>query len=112
MTNLVSAERASAASMIRPSEHAGLEKGAINDQLAAALKQIEQADLALRPVKLIDLFEGHPRHPAALGGQPVTRAGKCLLLGEHLLARRFPLLRRNDRWYFHCEIFSFALSSV
>src|SRR5256885_14259196 len=96
--DLVGAERAAAASMIGPAEHAGFEEGAIDDQLATALEQVEQADFALRPVELILLFHGHPRHAATVGGQCVTRAGEGLLLHQELLARSFPFLRRYDWW--------------
>ena len=101
--DLVGSQRAAAAGMLGPAEHAGLEEGAVDDQLTAALEQVEQARLALRPVELVLLLHGHPRHPPALGGQRVTGAGQLLLLHEQLLARRLPLLRRHDRGCFHCN---------
>ena len=48
------------------------------------------------PVECVRLLHGQPRHPPALSGQRVTGAGQRLLLHEHLLARGFPLLCRND----------------
>src|SRR3981189_908959 len=74
----------------------GREEGAVDDQLTAALEQVEQARFAFRPVELVLLLHGQPRHPPTLGGQCVTGAGQGLLLHQHLLARSFPLLRRNN----------------
>ena len=47
--DLVGHEGAAAAGMLGPAEHAGLEEGAVDDQLAAAFEQIEQAHFALGP---------------------------------------------------------------
>src|SRR6267154_75936 len=85
----------------RGAEHSGFEEGAIDDQLTAALEQIEQAYLALGSVELVLLLHRHPRHPSTLGGQRVTGAGQGLLLHEELLARNLPLLLRHDRRCFH-----------
>src|SRR6266576_4668479 len=41
----------------------GLEKGAVDDQLTAALEQAEQARLALRSLKRVRRLHRHPRHP-------------------------------------------------
>ena len=82
--------------MLRPAVHARLEEGAVDDQLTAALEQVEQARLALGPVERVRLLHRQPRHPPALGGQRVAGAGHGLLLHEQLLARGFPLLCRND----------------
>ena len=41
--DLIVAQGAAAAGVLGPAEHSGLEKGAIDDQLTAALEQIEQA---------------------------------------------------------------------
>jgi hypothetical protein len=40
--DLIGAQGAAAAGMLRPAEHPGLEEGAIDDQLTAAFEQIEQ----------------------------------------------------------------------
>jgi hypothetical protein len=102
--DLIGAQGAAAAGMLRPAEHAGLEERTVNDQLRAALEQIEEAYLALRPVELVLLPQGQPRHPPTLGGQRVTGAGQGLLLHEELLARSLPFLRRHDWWCVHCEM--------
>ena len=73
--DLVGPQGAAAAGMLGPTEHAGLEEGAVNDELSAPVEQVKQARLALRPVKHVILFHGQPRHPPALSGQRVTRAG-------------------------------------
>src|ERR1700687_1320354 len=95
--DLIGAQGAAAAGVLRPAEHPWLEEGAIDDQLAAALEQIEQAYTALGSVELVLLVHSQPRHPPALGGQRVTGAGQGLLLREELLARSLPLVLRHDR---------------
>src|SRR5712691_9490460 len=95
--DLIGAQGAAVAGVLGPAEYPGLEEGAINDQLPAALEQIEQAYLALGSVELVLLVHSLPRHPPALGGQRVTGAGQGFLLHEELLARSFPLLLRHDR---------------
>ena len=87
--------------MLGPAFHAGLEERTVNDQLAAAIEQVEQTHLILGSVKLVPLLNGQPRHPPALGGQRVTGAGQLLLLHEKLLACSLPLLRRDHFGYFH-----------
>src|SRR6266566_4426338 len=109
--DLVGYQGAAAAGMVGPAEHAGFEEGAVDDQLAAALEQVEQARFALGPVELVLLLHGQPWHPPALGGQRVTGAGHVLLLHEQLLARSLPLLRRHDRGCLHCEMSAFRFVS-
>src|ERR1700681_4510978 len=101
---LIGAQGAAAAGVLGPAEHPGLEEGAIDDQLRAAVEQIEQAYLALGPVELVLLVHSQPRHPPAFGGQRVTGAGQGLLLHEELLARSLPLLLRRDRGGVHREM--------
>src|SRR5215467_8323185 len=88
--DLIGAQGTTATGVLGPAEHPGLEEGAIDDQLLAALEQIEQAYLALGSVELVLLVHGQPRHPAAFGGQRVTGVGQVLLLHEELLARSLP----------------------
>src|SRR5580692_7939992 len=99
--DLIGAQGAAAAGVLGPAEHTGLEEGAIDDQLTAALEQIKQAHLALGSVELVMLVHSHPRHPPAFGGQGVARPRQGLLLLEHLLARNLPVRWRHDRWRAH-----------
>src|SRR5262249_24144668 len=82
----------------------GIEEGAIDDQLSAALEQVEQANLTLGPVELVFLLHRHPRHPSTLGGQRITGAGEGLLLHQELLLRSLPLLLRHDRGCLHRDM--------
>src|SRR3974390_2077023 len=109
--DLIGAQGATAAGVLRPAEHPGLEEGAIDDQLPAALEQVEQAHLTLGPVELVLLLHRHPRHPSTLGGQRITRTSQGFLLHEELLARGLPLLPRHDRRYVHSEM-SFVVLHV
>jgi len=47
--DLIRAQGAAAAGVLGPAEHPGLEEGAVNDQLRAALKQIEHAPVKRWP---------------------------------------------------------------
>ena len=85
MRDLVGHHRAAGAGVLGPAVHAGFEEGAVDDQLTAAVEQVEQARRALGPVELVLLLHGQPRHPPTLGGQRVTGAGQLLLLHEQLL---------------------------
>src|SRR5438128_5598772 len=102
--DLIGAQGTTAAGVLRPAEHPGLEEGAIDNQLPAALEQVEQANLTLGPVELVLLLHRHPRHPSTLGGQRITGAGQGLLLHEELLPRSLPLLLRHDRRCAHREM--------
>src|ERR1700692_865367 len=95
--DLIGAQGAAAASVLGPAEHPGLKEGAIDDQLTAALEQVEQAYLTLGSVELVLLVHSQPRHAPAFGGERVTGAGQGLLFHEELLAHSLPLLRRHDR---------------
>src|SRR5947207_15110698 len=105
VSDLVSHHRATNTSMLRPAFHAGLEERAINDQLTAAVEQVEQARLALGPIELVLLLHSDPWHPPTLGGQRVTSAGQLFLLHEQFLARTLPLPRRHHFWYFPVFLF-------
>src|ERR1700688_3005805 len=100
--DLIGAQGAAAAGVLGPAEYPGLEGGAIDDQLTAALEQIEQAYLTLGSVELVLLVHNQPWHPPAFGGQRVTGAGQGLLLHEELLAPSLPLLLRHDRGCVAC----------
>src|SRR5262249_26411954 len=90
--------------MLGPAEDAGLEEGAVDDQLTAAFEQVEQAHPALGPVELVGLLHRHPRHPSTLGGQRITRARQCFFLHQPLRPRGRPLLVRHDRRGVHSEM--------
>ena len=104
--DLIGAQRAAAAGVLGPAEHPGLEEGAIDDQLPAALEQVEQAGLAVGPFELIRLLDGHPRHPPPFGGQGVAGPRQGFFLHEHLLARSLPRVRRHDRRDVHGGLFA------
>src|SRR5580658_9953570 len=94
VSDLIGAQGATAACVFRPPEHSGFEERAIDDQLRAALEQLEQASLALGSVELVLPVDSYPGHPPAFGRQRVTGAGQLLLLNQELLARSLPLLLR------------------
>src|SRR4029077_5539021 len=96
--DLISTEGAAAARVVGPAEHSRLEEGAIDDQLPAALEQVEQANLALGSLELVLPLHSRPGHSSTLGCQRITRAGEGLLLHQELLPRSFPFLRRHDGW--------------
>jgi hypothetical protein len=98
MGDLIGAQGAPAAGVVRPAEHVRLEEGAVDDQLPAALEQVEKTGAAVRPLEPVRLLHGHPWHAPALGGKSVTSAHMSLFLDEHALARGLPGLGRNDRW--------------
>ena len=91
--DLVGHQGAAATGMFGPAVHAGLEEGAVDDQLTAAVEQAGQALLTVGPLELVRLVHGQPGHPPTLGGQGVTGMGQRLLFHEELLTRGLPLLR-------------------
>jgi len=93
VANVVSHHGATDAGMVGPAVHAGFEEGAVDDQLPAAVEQIEETRLAVGPVELVILLQGHPRHSPARGRKRVTGAGQFLFLHEQLLACSLPVLR-------------------
>ena len=101
MGDLIGPQRATAASMVGPTEHPGLEEGPIHDQLTAALEQVDEARLAFRSYELVRLLDRHPRHPPALGGQRVAGAHHRFFLHEELLVRSLPVLKRHNRGSVH-----------
>src|SRR5262245_30612237 len=93
--NLVGHHGAADAGMLRPPGYAGLEKSAGDNQLPAALEQVEQARSAVRPLELVGLLHREPWHPPTLRRQRVTGATTLLLFHEELPARCLPLLPRH-----------------
>ncbi len=96
MCNLVGPEGAPTTCMIGPAKYTRFEESAVDDQLRTALEQVEQAHLAIRPVKLILLFDCHPRHSPALGSQRITLAHNPLFLDQQFVTSFHPFLRRHD----------------
>src|SRR5271163_3300633 len=72
MGDLIGAERTAAAGLVRPTEHPGLEEGAVDDELPAALEEIDEARFAVRPLELVSLLDGRPRHPPAFGRERIA----------------------------------------
>src|SRR5215471_1394356 len=101
VADLVGHQGAAGARVVGPAVHAGLEEGAVDDKLAAALEQAGQAHLAVRPVEHVVLLDRQPRHPPAFGRQRIPGAGHLLFLDEQPLARGLPLLCRDDRRGLH-----------
>src|SRR5262245_18985162 len=106
--NLIGQHGAADAGMLGPARYARLKKGAVDDQLPTALKQVEQAGSAARSVEGIILIHGQPWHPPTLGGQRVTGTRQGLFLDKQVLARRLPLLPCHRFRYFH-RLASFLL---
>src|SRR5215471_4975349 len=104
MPDLIGAQGTATAGVLGPAKHPGFEERAIEDQLPAALEQVEQANLTLGTIELVLLFHRHPRHSSTLGGQRITGAGQGLLLHEKLLPRSFPLLLRHGRGCLHRDV--------
>ena len=90
VADVVGHQRAADTAMLGPPVHAGVDEGAVDDQLAAAVEQVEQAHLALGPLEHVLLLHRRPRHPPAHRGQRITRAGQLLLLDEHAPGGRPP----------------------
>src|SRR6476620_4234369 len=104
MADLIGAKRAAPAGGVAPAKHPGLEKGAIDDQLPAALEQVEQGNLAPGPVEFVGLLHWYPGHPSPLGGQGITGARECLLLQKQPLPRFLPVLLRHHRRRFDRDL--------
>src|SRR6185369_2495004 len=104
MADLIGAKRAAPAGVVGPAKHPGLEKGAIDDQLPAALEQVEQGNLAPGPVEFVGLLHWYPGHPSPLGGQGITGARECLLLQKQPLPRFLPVLLRHHRGRFDRDL--------
>src|SRR5207237_1583634 len=66
MGNVVGDHGAAAAAMLGPAFCAGLNEGAVDDQLATTLKEAQQVDLAVGSVEYVFRIHGQPRHPASL----------------------------------------------
>src|ERR1700751_3171831 len=94
--DLVGPEGAAAAGMVGPAEDAGFEEGAVDDQLAAALEEVEEAGFAVGAVELVQLLDGHPWHAPTLGGEGIALAGELFLFGQQVLASGEPFIPGYD----------------
>src|SRR4051794_4961773 len=108
--DLVGEERAAGAAALGEARDAGLVEEAVDDELAAALEQVDEARRPVRALEAVVLLDGHPRHAAALGGERVAGARVLLLFHEQVPAGLLPLLRGNDGRQVHS--FSLRYSST
>src|SRR5918998_3085305 len=76
-------------------------EGAVDDQLAPALEQVEEAGRAVLALEAVLLFDRHPGHAPPLRGQGVAGAGQLLLRDQQVLPGGLPLIGRNDRRCVH-----------
>jgi hypothetical protein len=76
----------------------------VDDELAASVKQIEQAQLSGRALEDILFFDLDSRQSAALSVQRVALTGEFLFPGEQLPAGDQPLVSRD-----YLRIIHFAL---
>src|SRR5918996_6057061 len=111
MSHLVRDHRAADAGMLGPPVDAALEEGAVDDELGAAVEEVDQAELAVRPFELVFLLHRQPRLPPTLRGQRIPGAHQLRLLHERALARSLPLLCRHDRGRVHLETSLSLISS-
>ena len=112
MRHLVGHHGAADTGTLRPARDAGLEERAVDEQLPAALEEVQQAHRPLRPIELVALLHRHPRHPSALGGQRVAVAAELFLLDVQLLTRRLPFLLRNDLGCLHACLLGQARMAI
>src|SRR5690242_3317881 len=68
----------------------------VDDQLLAAVKEIEQADLAVRAIEDVLLVNPDHRQSAAFRIEPVSRVGSFLLFKKQVVARDKPLIACNN----------------
>ena len=68
----------------------------IDHELAAAVEEVGERLLALRPLERIGLVDPDPGQLAPLGAQIIAQAREFLLLAQMLLARGKPFVARHD----------------
>src|SRR5215471_2014470 len=76
----------------------------IDDQLTAAVEQLRQGLVSVRPLEYIILAHALPGQLAALLAQPIAHARELLLLDQELLARSDPFVVRYDLVLCHCDL--------
>jgi hypothetical protein len=87
VADLVDDHRAAVAALVL----VGTEHEVVDDQLASALEQIEQARLAVRALEDVVLLDPDPREPPALCSQRISSMSSFLFLGEQLFVGCLPL---------------------
>jgi len=73
-----------------------VEHEVVDDELAAALEQVEQSHAAVRAFEAVRLLDLDHRQPPTFDAQLVSRSGSRFLLGQQLLASHQPLASGND----------------
>jgi hypothetical protein len=101
VADVVDDHRTAVAARRRPAVNSGGKHEVVQDELASAIEEIQQARLAVRAVEDVVLVDLNHGQPTALGGQGVTRPGGLLFPGEQVLADCLPLGWRNDRRKIH-----------
>jgi hypothetical protein len=96
VADVVGDHRAAVAARRRPAVYARREHEVVDDQLAAAVEQVEQARPATGPLEHIVLLDAHHWQAPALGGQRVTSASGLLLLRQQTLPSGLPLGLGHD----------------
>src|SRR6187431_1982554 len=76
----------------------------IDDELALTAEQFGESLCSVRGAEDIWLLHLHPGQGTTLGAHRVACPRKLLLLGEQVVARRKPLLFRDDLVRLHDEL--------
>ena len=97
---LIDEHRAAVAALIL----VGAEHELVERELAAPLKQVEQAHLPVRTFEAVVLGDLVHRLAPALAGEPVALAHVGPLLGQQLLVGTLPLLLRDDLGKIHTRL--------
>src|SRR5258708_12569451 len=82
VSDVVDEHRAAIAARIRPARHIRREHEVVDDQLAAALEQIEQARFTAQPLEDVALVDPGHWQPSALCRQRASRPGGPLFPNE------------------------------
>jgi len=84
----------------------------LQDELPAALEEVEQLHLALRALEDVGLVDPHHRQAAAVGVESVPCRGQLLLAGQQSLASGEPLVARRDLWQAHVDLLRAGVRST
>src|SRR5690242_15249990 len=70
----------------------------VEDELAAAIEQVDEAGVPIGALKGIVFLDPDHRQPAALCGEGIARAGGCLFFDQQFVTQGLPFgLRYNLR---------------